>query len=509
MPHRRPHSRSPQRLAAMRPAMNLSAPFRMGWRVPVLVLSGLVLTWLVLSRSLAAFLAGAAPQAALWFDGGQSDALVNLADQALTIATVAQLSDEPTDQTSPAEEESATGRPRVAEKLSKYFGNLTHAFSRFETVGRNLNVSRPVVPGDESTVRGWAEAALRTEPLNAGALRVLGQLAEADSDDSEAEKFLRAAERLTLHENYANYWLMRKSSTDHDYKSAVYYADVLLRTNRRSNVYVVPVLAQISEDEAGAPLVKAMLADNPPWRTEFLSALPQSVTDPRTPLNLLLALQNSPVPPKTEDLASYINILVARKFYSLAYYTWLQFLPPEQLRQAGLLYNGSFEAPPSGLPFDWKITPGTGVTIDIVPRPDRTGQRALLVDFQYGRVDYHSVRELVMLAPGTYEFKGEYKGRLIGPRGMKWRIVCANGTVTNGGESPMITGFKDWQTVVFTFTVPDKGCSAQYAQLDLDARMESEHFISGSILFDDLRISRVSTVPPADGTTDSAGGKPD
>ena len=191
-----------------------------------------------------------------------------------------------------------------------------------------------------------------------------------------------------------------------------------------------PSLAQISEDKAGAPLVKALLAANPPWRKDFLSALPQSVSDPRTPLDLLLALQNSPVPPTTADLESYINLLVARKFYGLAYYTWLQFLPPEQLRQAGLLYNGSFEAPPSGLPFDWKITPGTGVTVDIVPRPDIGGKHALLVDFQYGRVDYHSVSELVMLAPGTYEFKGEYKGRLVGPRGMKWRIVCANnGTV--------------------------------------------------------------------------------
>ena len=66
----------------------------------------------------------------------------------------------------------------------------------------------------------------------------------------------------------------------------------------------------------------------------------------------------------------------------------------------------------------------------------------------------------------------------------------------------MITGFKEWQTVAFTFTVPDKDCPAQNVQLDLDARMASEHFISGSILFDDLQISRASSAPPA-------GNKPD
>ncbi len=501
MPYRRPSSESPHRLTEMRPAMNLSVTFRVGTKTVVFAGLALVLTWLVLSRSFAAFLANASPQAALWFDSRQPEALVNLADQALLTASAAQLSAAGLDQMSQPREEEGAPNQGVPHQISKYLQNLAHAFSRFETVGRNLNVSRPVAPDDEPTVRGWAEAALKSDPLNARALRILGQLAEIDSDDSEAEKYLRFAGQLSLHENYASYWLMRKSATDHDYKSAMYYADVLLRTNPQSSIYVVPVLAQISEDKAGAPLVKAALANNPPWRKAFLSALPQSVTDPRTPLDLLLALQNSPVPPTSADLESYINLLVARKFYNLAYYTWLQFLPSEQLQHAALLYNGSFETPPSGLPFDWKITPGTGVTIDIVPRPDSSDKHALLVDFQYGRVEYHSVSELVMLPPGSYVFKGEYKGRLVGPRGMKWRIVCANGTVAPGGESPVITGFKDWQTVAFTFTVPDKDCPAQSAQLDLDARMASEHFISGSILFDDLQISRAVSVSPADGKT--------
>ena len=96
--------------------------------------------------------------------------------------------------------------------------------------------------------------------------------------------------------------------------------------------------------------------------------------------------------------------------------------------------------------------------------------------------------------------RDRYKGSLIGPRGMKWRVVCANGTLTSGGESPMITGMTpDWKNVTFTFTVPATNCPAQYVKLDLDARMASEQFISGSILFDELQISRVANPSTAGG----------
>ena len=177
--------------------MNLSGHFNLSWRTLVFVLSGLILTWLVLSRSFAAFLADASPQKALWFDSGQPDALVNLAEQAVVTSTAAQLSAASPDQTPEAGEEVSTGRQGISQKVSTYFENLVHAFSRFETVGRNFSISRPVAPDNEATVRAWAEVAVTSEPLNARALRILGQLAEADGDDAEAAE-LPGCRRKTI-----------------------------------------------------------------------------------------------------------------------------------------------------------------------------------------------------------------------------------------------------------------------------------------------------------------------
>jgi tetratricopeptide (TPR) repeat protein len=467
--------------------MNLNAHFRPRSRTVVLAVAAVILTWLVVSRSFVAFLADAAPRAALWLDGRQPEALVNVADQALITADAARLA---------GNADQSARRPDDASDTK----NLDRAFSAFETIGRNQSMSRPLPPADEPTIRMWATAAVMNDPLNARALRILGQLAEADDDDADASKFMHAADRLSLHEGRATYWLMRTSAQAGNYQAAIHFADILLRTNPESIIYVAPILGQISEDKEGASLVKAALTGNPPWREQFMERLPSDVMDARTPLDILLALRSDPVPPAPDEIAPYVNFLIAHNFYSLAYYTWLQFLPQDELRHAGLLFNGNFDGPLSGLPFDWEITPGAGVTLDVVPRPDKSGEHALLVDFQYGRVEYHSVTQLVMLAPGTYQFNGQYKGSLIGPRGMKWRVVCANGTLTSGGESPMITGMTpDWKNVTFTFTVPATNCPAQYVKLDLDARMASEQFISGSILFDELQISRVANPSTAGG----------
>jgi hypothetical protein len=240
-----------------------------------------------------------------------------------------------------------------------------------------------------------------------------------------------------------------------------------------------------------------MLSENPPWRAQFFDALPNSITDARTPLALLLAVKHSPMPPTAAELRSYLNFLVARKFYALAYYAWLQFLSPDELSGAGLVFNGGFETVPSGLPFDWSITPGAGVMIDIDTVPDDNGNRALFARFEDGRVDFGRVGQLIMLAPARYRLEAAYKGRLVGQRGLRWRVTCAGEPATPIGESEMIKGISPaWKVIEFSVEVPESDCPAQYLHLDLDARMASERFVSGEVWFDNLRISRVGDAKP-------------
>lgn len=479
-------ARSFWRLVLPRMARRTEASSSFNLRAIVMVVAAGVLVWLIVCRSFAAYLADAAPAAALWLNADEPEALTNLADQALNDSVDAGASQATPENRSRPEQASNAGGP--AGDMQAPRANQQTFNQVFSMVAKNRTI-------DLLDVRAWAEAALADDPLNARALRILGQAAAAANDDQAASNLMRAAVRQSLHEPIAEYWLVKRDVNKNDYNDAIYYADALLRTEPQIGAYAIPMLAQLAERQQSRNALEAALSADPPWRQVFLMALPNYVTDARTPLDVLLALRKSPTPPTTADIGPYLRVLIDHKFYSLAYYTWLQFLSAEELRHVGLLFNGNFDEEPSGLPFDWQITPGAGVTVDIVRRTDASAGHALLVDFEYGRVDYHSVTELIMLAPGTYQFAGLYKGKLVGPRGMKWRVACVGGGPAVG-ESAMISGSAPtWKSVAFSFSIPATDCRAQYVKLDLDARTPSEQLVSGSMLFDELKISRVQSPP--------------
>jgi hypothetical protein len=106
--------------------------------------------------------------------------------------------------------------------------------------------------------------------------------------------------------------LTSKSAERLDYTAALRYAEVLLRTQPQLSNAVMPLLARLAENEEAATGVKEMLSGNPPARAQFFDALPNSITDARTLLDLLIAVKHSPVPPAAVELNSYLNFIAAR-----------------------------------------------------------------------------------------------------------------------------------------------------------------------------------------------------
>src|ERR1700730_638894 len=433
----------------LRPAGSTIATRPNRLRIALFAVLGLLLFWLILSRSLVAYLAMAAPEQALFLRSNEPASLLILADR--------ELNSTDKDKTKTA------GQPGAASK-------------RLEQLRKQV------------------ETALAADPLNARAYSLLGQLAEAEEAGPKTTRLMQLmqmAARHSLNETIAVEWMMRNSFENKDYPAAAFYADALLRTHPQLIDYALPILGRTAENKAAKIQLKKLLAGNPPWRPQFFQALSGAITDARTPLAIFLSLKETTAPPAAADLRGYLSFLFQHKLYDLAYYTWLQFLSPEQLENAGFLFNGSFEMKPSGLPFDWLMPQGEGVTLDIAPRPEATDKHALFLEFGQGqgRVNFPGVFQTTMLPPGDYRFKGSFNGEVVGRRGLQWSISCVGGAPI--GESQMILGSSPvWRNFEFAFTVPETGCRAQLARLALPARSPSEQLVFGSIWFDELSISR-------------------
>jgi len=444
---------------AQRPTLVQRHSLLARFRPIVIIALALFLVWEIITRGVAAYLAETSPEAALWLRSTQPTALVKLADRRLNLQAEQQGGTTTAQSTDIAKEQSAE---------SPFPGPMAASAE------------------DLDQIRAWAEVALRNDPLNARALRILGQVAERSSQEKRADAFMQAAAEHSRRESLAVYWTMLKSYREKDYEAAFRHADVLLRTRNQVQPYVMPVLAKLAETPEASDQLKGLLAENPPWRPQFFSSLPLSVSDARTPLELLLSLKNTATPPDSTDLRSYLNFLVQRGFHDLAYYAWLQFLPPEQLSKVGWLFNGNFATAPSGLPFDWTFEGGNGVNIQLAERSDRKHDNALLMEFGPGRVEFGGVNQLILLPPGSYRLRGTYKSDLVSQRGMQWRILCGQKSI---GESRPVMGTEPvWTDFAVRFSVPDD-CLAQTIKLVLDARHTSETFVSGSIWYDDLKIS--------------------
>ena len=216
------------------------------------------------------------------------------------------------------------------------------------------------------------------------------------------------------------------------------YADTLLKTSQRTAGYVMPSLEGLPKTRCSGEFRKLPRVESSLERGVFLQ-LSGGISDARTPLRNLSRSQGYGSAADTAELRSYLYFLVDRKFYDLAYYTWLQFMPAEQLNKVGNLFNGSFEIVPSGLPFDWAWTDKSGAMIQMCVRPDQKGSMDLNIELGPGRVDFPGFTQLIMLSPGNYHFQGGYKSALVGQRGLEWRITCA------GGEGGALGASRWWR----------------------------------------------------------------
>jgi hypothetical protein len=222
----------------------------------------------------------------------------------------------------------------------------------------------------------------------------------------------------------------------------------------------------------------------------FFYELPNYVYDPRAPLGLLADLRDSGAPPTAEEVGFYVKYQTDRKRYGLAREAWETLLPAVKAGARGLLFNGRFEFPPSGVDFDWRFKFRGGVRVDIADSPVQPKGRALRLEFLQQLINELSIEQTTTLSPGTYVLTGRKTGVYAAKRGLVWRVACVERPSAPIAESAPLNGAPGgWATFAFPFAVPAKGCDSQIVSLGLGAVSDSERIVSGQAWIADLSIA--------------------
>ena len=340
------------------------------------------------------------------------------------------------------------------------------------------------------SAREWAQRALRSSPLNARALTLLGLIAERQGDEKNADALIRTAGTRTWRDQTTNEWLLNREAQRGDYAHALPHADAMLRISYNFQPELFPVLASFTVDPRAFQALTAFLAASPPWRSWFLSELSARLANQTRLVQLYTALNGSENPPTKAELRPYLTRLIKDENFELAYRTWQATVPAEQRADATYPFNRDFEFPADGLPFNWSLESTPGADIQVVPSKDAGKKRTLLVEFAGSRVRFANVKQLMLLPAGNYSFGGRVKtAELRTVRGVWWHIFCANASASTLANTELVSGTMPWTDFMVKFQVPATDCGAQWLQLELPARIEAEMRIEGQVWYRDLGVA--------------------
>ena len=451
------------------------------WIVRLFVLIGCIaLGYVMVTNSLVAHLAMANPDWALSINEQHRGALLGAANQ--SINRVNAEDDSRRRQSAEAGQDAASEGAR--ENDEEHGGDQREQMPALSPAERSAIVAR-----SKSQVRNAITAA----PINSSAMRMLGQLAILEDDQQRAKTYMRFARKLSRRENVAAAWLLERNLETGNYDEALAITFELFEVHLGLDRSVAPIVGLLAETPGGIKKVAEKLAQNPRWRLTIIKNMYRGMQDARTPFELFSRLKKSEFPPVQEELNSYFDFLFGIKQYDLAYYVWLQFLPPNELSEIGLIYNHDFAKPPNGSPYDWRRGKSVGATIEYGALRGEAGgkrRRGVRVELNGGRIEFGDLTQYVVLSPGKYDFSTKVKANLNGVRGFRWRVKCQSQSKPLA-VGPMSFGrHANWETYTFRFEVPRTGCPSQTVELFHDARSESEMLLSGAILYEFVSLVR-------------------
>lgn len=337
-------------------------------------------------------------------------------------------------------------------------------------------------PPNHAAAAAAARNALRSEPLAPGALRILAQ---TEPENASALMPLAAVAARDLEAQVHLFELYVRNGA---YERAIQRLDLIFRGQGRGILApVADAIGKLITHSDFRAALEAALKAAPPWRTPLLAHLAQHGEDLDSVVALYDALISAGASLERNELRPYLSRLLKDGRDEDAYLAWLASLSPEQLADAGPLYNGQFQHEVTNTPFDWVLEDTPGALIDIHNEDER---RILTVDFFGARVPFANVSHFLALPPGRHRFSGVERAQsLRNERGLQWRLSCLSRPKDPIGVTASLKGDVPWRPFELSFEVPEN-CPVQLLLLEIPARVALEREAAGGVAYAELKIER-------------------
>jgi hypothetical protein len=280
----------------------------------------------------------------------------------------------------------------------------------------------------ETRTREVALAALRLQPLNASALRLLALSEDSQMRHERAAYLAGLSEQVSRRDLLTQLILIEYAVKRNDVDGALAHYDKALRASPDSRQILFPVLTEAMADPAIRGGIAKYVERGASWVGGFLFTALDMKDGAESVANLLL---QPTIPSRNAliaDLApNLLSRLVDQQKFELA--KSILFKMPDTPN--GLLNDLSFSegtTNPAFGPFSWTITDNPDVNLTF----ERVGedQRQLYVAMPPGAVQNPVLlRRVFQLPPGEYRFD-EHRKTIVPGGSLVWQIDCIGGHAT-------------------------------------------------------------------------------
>jgi tetratricopeptide (TPR) repeat protein len=330
---------------------------------------------------------------------------------------------------------------------------------------------------------------LEREPLAGQGFVLLGRIAEAQGSESQATLLSTIALRRAPHATSPLGWLIGQQLRQGRFAEALDSVDRMLRISPGRRQGLSNLLIELAGSPEFADALAEKLSERPAWRNQFVGSLIGKASAD-TAGQILSGVQRRGGL-DAEEFGRWIDRLGLTGHWGEAYARWVGELDEAARNNLTGVYNGGFEAQPTGFGFDWRIGKATGVIVDRDAIAGAEGSYAIRLMFPGHRVETVPLTQWLLLSAGPYRLHFRANAQdLRGDRGMQWVIRC-QGRGPELAASEALSGTFDWRENSLDFEVPEQGCEAQELSLRNAGSKGPGKFISGTIWFDDVAIDRI------------------